>query len=304
MILEGHKFYDRVLKIPVNRSGAFSIKQNVKKSNTKLVTANFRTSFMGGHDKEDICYPYETTWHSLMEDGEGVWMTDLPIEQAQHDTMLDGNVYGTVLIGGLGLGYAAQLIASQPQVDRIIVVEKSQDVVNLVWKHLTFPTWVETHIVVDDLFQYLKQECKKERSDCGNAFDCGFYDIWKSDGEYTFHETVIPLRNLSFPVIDGPLYCWNEDIMRGQLMLGLHSDKVMLTTPFPGIKELKLKELAQHHPKKEFWHNWKVPYYKAIQNKVFELDNNVAMANYVKFYGRPDLVNHMYLLLTKGIIYE
>jgi hypothetical protein len=300
MVLEGKKFYDGALTIPVGKSGTFSIEQEIKKSGTKLSTVSLRTHIMGGHEEEDICYSYPTVWHTL-KDKDGVWMTDLPIEQAQCDNMLYGNIYGTVLIGGLGLGYAAQLVASQPQVDKIIVVEKSQDVVNLVWKHLKFPNHVKVTIVVADLFEYLKRPFLDGLDGKDDVINCGFYDVWRSDGEYTFHEMIVPLRKLSTTVIDGPLYCWNEDIMRSQLLLSLHTTMVMLSNPFPGVSQLSLDELADHVPEKEYWHNWRVPYYKAIKNKVFELDNEDAMANYVRFYGRPDLANHMHHLLTRGV---
>ena len=179
--------------------------------------------------------------------------------------------------------------------ERIVVVEQSQDVVDLVWKHLTFPKDVDTQIIVSDLFDYLRKDWEEA------VFDCGFYDIWTSDGETTLHETIVPLRKLSSTPVDGPLYCWNEDIMRGQLMVSLHSCRRMLKHPDPRMPQLSLDELADFNPKIGCWHNWKVPYYKAIKNKVFELDDEAAMTDYVRFYGRPDLVGHMESLLIKGV---
>jgi hypothetical protein len=299
---DGRKFYYEALKIPVSVSGKFSIKHLVKKSGTKLPTATMRTSLFGGHENKDIFFDYSTTWHSLTEEDDGVWMTDLPIEQFQADTMLNEKVYGTVLVGGLGLGYAAQLIASQPQVDRIIVIEKSQDVVDLVWKHLRFPKGTEVHIEVVDLFDYLKLSKIAVEKSSGNdeVFDCGFYDIWRSDGEYTLHHTVIPLRQLSSTVINGPLYCWNEDIMRSQLLMSLHSGSLFMKNSHPEIKHMNLDELSTFNPEKGIWHNWKVPYYTAVKNKVFALDDSDAMVEYVKMYGRPDFADEMMIHLKYG----
>ena len=301
MILEGKKFYDGALTIPTGQSGTFSIEHKIEKSGTSLSTTSLRTMILGSHDKKNISFSHSTTWHSLTEKDAGVWMTDLPIEQSQADNMLDGNVYGTVLIGGLGLGYAAQLIANQPQVDRIIVVEQSQDVVNLVWKHLRFPKNTTATIVVADLFTYLKRDYLDGLDDKDNTIDCGFYDIWQSDGEYTFHETVVPLRKLSSTVVDGPLYCWNEDIMRSQLMWALHSNMVMLSNPFPGVRQMSLDELAVPNKEIGIWHNWKVPYYEAIKNGVFSLDNNDAMMQYVRLYGMAEMSTEMMLLLNEGV---
>jgi hypothetical protein len=299
MILEGRTFYDRALKIPVGKSGNFAIEHDEKKAGTSLSTTSMRTLFLGGHEKKDISFNYATKWHSLTEDG-GVWMTDLPIEQAQADKMLDGNVYGTILIGGLGLGYAAQLIANQPQVDRIIVVEKSQDVVDLVWKHLKFPKRVKTTVVVDDLFEYLKRNFL-DRLERNDHIDCGFYDIWQSDGESTFHNMVVPLRKLSSTVVDGPLYCWNEDIMRSQLMMVLHSNMVILSNPTSLMEQMTIDELSVRNDEVGIWHNWKVPYYEAIKNEVFTLDNSDAMKQYVRLYGMADMDTEMMLLLNEGV---
>jgi len=220
-------------------------------------------------------------WHSLT-DSDGVWMTDYPIEQFQADSMLHGNVYGTVLIGGLGLGYAAQLIASQPRVDKIIVVEKSQNVKDLVWRHLDFPKRIETHIVIDDLFHYLEQP-----QQC--PIHCGFYDIWRGDGESTFHETVIPLRKLSSTVVSGPIYCWNEDIMRCQLLMSLLTRTMGL---YPDIDQEASNRLERR--------DWMIPYFKAVKDKVFEPNDRDSIVVYVNLYGRPDLDDSMQSFLVKG----
>ena len=302
MIIEDKSFYEKALNIPAATSGQFSIKNLVKKAGTKLPTSTIRTALFGGHENKDISFMHQTTWHTLSEGDDGVWMTDLPIEQFQADNMLYEKVYGTVLIGGLGLGYAAQLIASQPQVNRIIVIEKSQDVVDLVWKHLDFPENTETHIEVADLFEYLKLSKIAVKKSFGNdeGFDCGFYDIWRSDGEYTFHHTVVPLRKLSSTVVNGPIYCWNEDIMRSQLLMSLNHASIWIKNPVTEMKHMNLDELSTFNSENGIWHNWKVPYYKAVKNNVFAVDDTDAMVKYVKMYGRPDFVDEMKVYLECG----
>ena len=88
MILGHRQFYDSVLNIPARKLGKFAIEHNVKKADTPLPTTSMRTLVLGGHEQKNIKYSWETTWHSLTED-DGVWMTDLPIEQTQADKMLD-----------------------------------------------------------------------------------------------------------------------------------------------------------------------------------------------------------------------
>ena len=133
-----------------------------------------------------------------------------------------------------------------------------------------------------------------------DVINCGFYDIWQSDGEYTFHNTVVPLRKLSFTVVDGPLYCWNEDIMRTQLIMALHSESMMLTRSFPGFVQMPIEELSQYNKQRGVWHNWKVPYYQAIREGVISLDNRYAMNRYCKLYGMADMSTEMTLLLNEG----
>jgi len=61
-----------------------------------------------------VAYDTPTTWHKLVGPT-GVWMTDLPCEQAQHDGLLKNVRDGHVLIGGLGLGLAR---ASAPRINQ------------------------------------------------------------------------------------------------------------------------------------------------------------------------------------------
>ena len=89
--------------------------------------------------------------------------------------------------------------------------------------------------------------------------------------------------------------------MRSQLMWALHSNMVMLSNPFPGIKQMNLDELAVFNEEIGIWHNWKGPYYEAIKNGVFSLDNNDAMMQYVRLYGMAEMSTEMMLLLNEGV---
>ena len=138
MVINGCRSYVGALSIPQRKLGKISIEKMVVKPGTELVTASARSSLLGGQENKPVSFAYETEWHRMQEEDVGTWMTDLPIEQAQHDNMLDGRLYGHVLVGGLGLGYAATMLSHQPQIHEITVVEQSQDVVDLVWRHLKF----------------------------------------------------------------------------------------------------------------------------------------------------------------------
>ena len=245
-----------ILDIPEGKAGSYEVKHIKKPAGTTLSTANIRTAFIGGDKLQDIKFKSETRWHELSYD-EGVWMTDLPIEQAQHDKLLQ-NFKGRVLVGGLGLGYAVTILAQKPLVKEIVVVEKAREVIDLVWPHLKKEVFEVTELVNADLFEYL-EENREAR------FDFGFYDIWQSDGETTFFEVVLPLRKLSADVV-GEVVCWNENVMRGQLVLDLRSQIVSLEMPLPpNSGELTLDTLST--PTGDNWHDWSVPFFKTVKER-------------------------------------
>jgi hypothetical protein len=288
MIINGKTRYVDVLDIPEGTSGDFIIKHNHRPEGTVLCTGNMRT-MMYGQPREKILFDVPTRWHRLLEGG-CVWMTDDPIEQRQHDEALK-TARGRVLVGGLGLGYAVVALSKNRRVKEIVVVEKSQDVANLVWsatvkraarKDLTIT------LIVEDLFVYL--EHLKE------SFDWAFYDIWQSDGETTFHTVVVPLRRLSHKKIFD-IVCWNEDVMRGQLCQGLHSRLMMLEPaahdPLKnvfGLEHLNVDRFATYCD--SIWIDWAVPFWVWYRDSKPSRDEASAMAQlYCQIYGQPDMAD-------------
>lgn len=158
--------YNGLIDIPEGQVENFAIRHKVRPAGEILRTSNMRTAMFGGHDTEEVEYGYETRWHELTEEG-GVWMTDDPIEQAQHRTLLEP-VEGSVLVGGLGLGVSATMLANDPAVTQVTVVENSREVIDLVHPHLIVPDG-KLHVVHSDLFRYV--------ADPRDCFDWAYYDI-------------------------------------------------------------------------------------------------------------------------------
>ena len=69
----------------------------------------------------------------LYKDGDRI-MQDTHKEYAEHQPLWDGAT-GDVLIGGLGLGLVHQKLIDNPHVTSVTVVEKYQDVIDLVWNN-------------------------------------------------------------------------------------------------------------------------------------------------------------------------
>jgi hypothetical protein len=265
--------YRSPLRIPEGKVGKFEVRHQKAKPGEKFRTANLRCAFFG-QKSDEVSWPHETTWTSLLEEGRR-WMSDMPCEQAQHDKSLRG-MSGRVLVGGLGLGYAATVLARKKAVREIVVVEMAQEVIDLVWRHLKLRG--KASVVKADLFDYLRN--------LGGlvSFDNAFYDIWAGDNECTFFKTVCPLRELSGKCIRNEPACWNEDIMRGQLYQSLQS-KLMMHQ-----HRESLNACAMGNPWVEsgsIWNDWSVPFFQ-WWNEIQPNDKllTAGMACYASIYGR------------------
>lgn len=253
------------LDIPEGESGDWSIIHKKYEANHTFSTATFRTAIIGGQRSRSIEYNSPTTFHQLCEGG-GVWMSDWPIEQAQCDVNLKRITGGRVLVGGLGLGLCATILARRPSIEQVTVVEKSVDVVKLVAQHLRVPRG-KLQVVVGDLFEYLRRPATTE-------YDYAFHDVWQSDSLGTLLTTVLPLRAASvsngWVKSDARVICWNEDVMRGQIRMGLHSRLAFsyeLPTPPNGFDKLApptVEELATLRGDK--WWDMFVPFFQWVQN--------------------------------------
>lgn len=268
--------YLNQVRIPTGKRGSYAIEHFTHPAGEKLDTSNLRTSIIGGQKNEPVVYDNPTTWHRLKYHG-GVWMTDLPIEQQQHRNALR-DMAGDVLVGGLGIGLAANWLASRPEAKSVTVVEISKEVIALVGPYL-IDQGKKIKVVNANLLKWLKNRSAK------TVFDWAFYDIWQSDNESTFFKTVVPLRQLSVPFLDDSrVICWNEDVMRGQLALGLQS-RFMCATQ--GVNGTTVKMLA-HPDRHDVWIDWSVPFFLAVEEKlVTEKNLQRVVSIYAGTYGRP-----------------
>lgn len=293
--LSGSTYLNR-LCIPEGHSGSFAIKHETHEAGYKFPLASLRTSFMGGDAHGTITYDISTTWHKLIEtcDGvEGLWMSDYPIEQGQHNKELRDFVRGSVLVGGLGLGYAATVLATRKQITKVVVVEKSPDVVALVAPHLCAgdpAALAKIEVVTADLFEYLPTVPER-------TFDRAFYDIWTMDGESTFFEVVVPLLRLSDKRVKHNPVCWNENVMRGQLWLSLDSRAhfaLEYAKAFPEEASksererafLTLDEMATANG--SIWIDWCVPFWQWVRDTQPDAKTRERFASfYAMKYGQP-----------------
>lgn len=152
--------------------------------------------------------------HQLREkEGEhwSMWMSDLPEELNQIEELIHTiKPEGDVLIGGLGLGILTARVASLRDVMRIVIVEKSQDVIRLCRAPLK-ETVGRQEYVCSDIRKYLETTDEK--------FDYYLLDTWTGTNEGTWWEEVMPLRRIirRRRGLSPAIHCWAEDIMWGQI---------------------------------------------------------------------------------------
>lgn len=284
-LMYGEMDYHLVVDIPEGKSGEYSIEHDHKPAGAEFALASARTAMLGGDPGGTLKFDTPTRWHTLRYDG-GIWMQDIPIEQFQMRKHVE-SFNGDVLIGGLGLGVVVNHLAARPEIDNITVIEVSQDVINLVEPHLKDPEGKVT-VLCESLFDYLTHS--------PYIFDFAFFDIWQSDGEGTFLNTVVPLRKLAMEngVVqhDSYIQCWNETVMRSQLFFSLVSKVHLMEFAqegHPTLERLKIEPDLYAQTQGDIYWDWAVPFFKWLNEKkrAEELTQR-RMQEYAGTYGMSD----------------
>ena len=133
-----------IVNIPEGTSGDFSIQK-------------ITTNHIGGRDEP------QDTYTVLYKDGIENIMQDTTHEYDEHQPLWD-NATGDVLIGGLGIGFVNQKLIDNPNVTSVTIVEKNQEVIDLVWNNCpkdgTF-TIIQDALEVYRNFSYFELEIKQ-----------------------------------------------------------------------------------------------------------------------------------------------
>jgi spermidine synthase len=96
-------------------------------------------------------------------------MSDTPDEVRDHHEIIH-YAKGNVLIVGLGLGMVLNAIAKREDVTHVTIIEKSQDVIDLVSDHYLKKYLNKITIINADIFDWIPNK------DC--YYDFAWYDIW------------------------------------------------------------------------------------------------------------------------------
>lgn len=105
------------------------------------------------------------TYARLHVNGE-LMMSDTRMERITNTPFLK-NAKGRVFIAGLGLGLIIKNIIDKQEVDEVVVVEKHQDVIDLVMPYIVHP---KLRVICGDVFDKVL--------DKNDKYDTLYFDIW------------------------------------------------------------------------------------------------------------------------------
>lgn len=122
------------------------------------------------------------TYIRLTHNGECV-MSDTNMEKNTNRKFCS-KAHGDIIIGGLGIGMIIMAIQDKPEVKSITVIEKNQEVIDLVASQLDFNEKV--NIICADVFEW-----KPER---GVKYDMAYMDIWNWINQDVYKKEMQPLK--------------------------------------------------------------------------------------------------------------
>jgi len=141
----------------------------------------------------------------------GIIMSNTPMEIVTNDKIMR-LAHGNVLIAGLGLGMVVLEISKKVDVEGIIVVEKEQEVIDLVGPHVLKHTACPIIIEHRDIFKFKEHA----RSYFDSIYDTIYFDIWDDIGADNWEEMKILKRMYRSLLYEGGkawMGCWREETM-------------------------------------------------------------------------------------------
>lgn len=132
-------------------------------------------SAFDGHYKETYALRAGKYVRLISKKADQIMMSNTPMEM---ETQVDfvRSAKGKVFIAGLGIGMVTLAIQDNPEVTEITILEKEQEVIDLVAKHLPFNKKVK--IVQGDAFTFKTPE----------QFDILYFDIWNTISADNYRE--------------------------------------------------------------------------------------------------------------------
>jgi hypothetical protein len=152
--------------LPAGRSGDWSVEK-------------FSVQPSGRNDTRPACFQSPAGTYTRLKEGNEVFMTDLYDEWWTQRMAIEKAAVlgGDVLITGLGLGLVVTSMLGLPEsrVERVIVIERSADVIRLVAPALKKCYHERLEVINADAFEWLPPP--------GQWFSVAWHDIWPNPHE-------------------------------------------------------------------------------------------------------------------------
>jgi hypothetical protein len=203
------------MSFPRQKVGPYEIVTET--SETFQITSMAHAQLLGV-EAVTLGYGQPIDFHILTGDGSGIMTSDKP-DEIYIQYIAFHKMHGRVLVGGLGLGMAPNMIAALPGVTSVTVIEKEPDIIQLVGDNLD----PKVTVVQDDLFSYVNR-AKPE-------YDSAYYDTWYSTGRAEWAASVVPLYRASRRLGIETLGAWGEHEMVGQLASALYMQALLKESP-------------------------------------------------------------------------
>jgi len=191
------------IRLQEGKIGQYEIKIELVPAGKEMTVVSQRNWLMMGYKPLKVIFDKPRLLYKLLRDKQGLMMSDSPQEMfLQYEAYK--NAKGRILVGGLGLGMYATMVAKKNEVTEVVVVEIDEDIIKLCKPHNA-----KVKVIHDDIWRFIKTTNEK--------FDYAYVDIHYHTGCMEYIQTVLPMRKLfeeRFPAT--PIDFWGEEEMRAQ----------------------------------------------------------------------------------------
>jgi hypothetical protein len=200
------------MSFPRNKSGPFEI---VTQTSDHFQITSMTHAQLLGVESISLNFGESVDFHVLTGDGCGIMASDKP-DEIYIQYIAFHTMHGRVLVGGLGLGMAANMIAAMPNVDSVTVIEKEPEIIRLVEGTLD----PKVSVIQADVFEYASALT-------AGQYDSAYYDTWYSTARREWGVSVVPLYRASRRAGIETLGSWGEHEMIAQLASALYMQSVI-----------------------------------------------------------------------------
>lgn len=196
-------------KIPAQKIGRYKIFKRPIRKNTTLD--------MGGVFGYDECIFIRDNILTVFYEGElnpkldpkGVWMSDSPAEYYAMWELVARTTPPNVLIGGLGLGILANLLAMRTDVKKVVVVELSPEVIKMIKPYLN----KKIRVIRGDFIEVMA-----DLSYRGVKFNTVISDIFKGFDEDELFEDCVNAMNDYYPAATHLFWLYQKRYEREEIL--------------------------------------------------------------------------------------